>query len=363
MLETKVAPAQDMGLTLATPLLAIPSPSELQQRLGEHALKVLQDIVDDTQRRKQGYLKHHALLNGGIFYAEEYFQMLQTAQEDCKKRKIPSPAINDRIKDMIERGIFYHGMAPVTFFTQEPDKHAPTFLRRNTFKIKADELPSRAIEKVVGPEKGLTLVGCTQVFQLVFAKVLLDHIGADKFDKIFSEKGVKPLSIGPDAQDYALMNLISCIRTPSKEHGDWICFKGYDTYTFKHLFGIGDGENVLVKKTADDQPLLYREFGSSKAGQLKEEIDQQFVAEYNKQQLSFKKILAPAFSARIWRGVASPVIYRRFAKSQITLAQFHLANSGGIIFHGRFHAKRIHELMSAPTPEAASELMERFEKD
>lgn len=357
-MELKVAPAQDMPApALSSTNIAL---SKLQETLGKSALKVLQGIVEDTQHRKDNYLTNHALLNSGIFYAEEYFQLLTTAQKDCETREKPSSSLKARIQMMIERGVFYHGMAPSSCFTQAPDRHSPTGRLRNTFKIKADCLPSTAIEKMVGTEKGLTLVGCTQVIQIVFAKVLLDHIGADKFNAIFSEKGVIPLSIGPDARDYALMSLFKIIFTPEQEHGDWVCFKGYEPYTLKHLFGTGDGENVLVNKTSP--PTLYREFGLSKVGLTKEEIDQNFVTEYNKPQTVFEEILPPQFISNIFRGMASPIHYKRAEKSQITLAHFHSSNGGKIIFKGRLNAKRIEELISAPTTEAASECMARFVK-
>lgn len=264
--------------------------------LNSSMVNALQEVLLDSELRKQKCSNDIQELNQGVFYPNEYFELLEKFGQDKR---------NEWLKN---KGSYYHGLLPVKYFQQKKESSSPTGYRPMEFTCKKDVLPSESIQAAL---KGLSLIGCGEVINLTRYGALNQVLGDEKFNYLFSSDSIVHFPLG---QNNPILKLLKETKVTSSENlsfkkGQLIYIDSAQTNTFnvhshsfgttnlyaiKHLLtGEARGFNAIcVDDTYSKEKFIA--LGTSSAGVSQETISDILLQEYNKKPLDPKKIISKA---------------------------------------------------------------------
>jgi hypothetical protein len=159
-----------------------------------------------------------------------------------------------------------------------------------SFRLKEGKKPSEAIKKFL---QGPTVADCGNALLVCHYKNLLDIIGEEKFDQLFSMEGLR-LTIGQkgitdlenpiywlsDYTEASILQLEGIFGKRPLQLGDECYFQGVPWYGNKHPAGYGGGWNMIYVGDNDMGDQLFVGHGSEKP-LTEREINQKLVELYN----------------------------------------------------------------------------------
>lgn len=148
---------------------------DLKDRIDNAIVTAMKEMCTANAEAYEGLEKNPERLDGGIHYATTYGKVLKTLGTDKAEALL---------KHLINNNDFNLGRAPKKYFDR---------LMPNEFVVRKGKLPSEAL---LGIRKGLTFVDCFATCVIAQYFGLLEALGKDKFDIIFSRDSCFPLTIG-----------------------------------------------------------------------------------------------------------------------------------------------------------------------
>lgn len=144
---------------------------------------------------------------------------------------------------------------PEDYWTGHADTAFFTKIGTCTFELKEGKSASDAIEALL---RGPSVLDCGNATQLAYYKALLDVLGKDKFNELFSEEIFKltitqrgitdsqsPISYFADFTEAAKTGATGVLGNRPLAIGEECHFKGVPFYGNKHPAGFGGGWNVV----------------------------------------------------------------------------------------------------------------------
>jgi hypothetical protein len=318
---------------------------EVESRLNNKAIEVIQAIVGDNESRKNLFKKNIQLLASGIHYDCDYYNaLLETNQ-------------NERLAFFKERNSFFHGYASPKHFKMIND-NTPSGKKVYSFVLMDGVLPSEALRVM---KEGLSFIGCGEVCQVAQYSAILDVLGTEKFNALFASDSSTPLIIGrPQNNPISRLRYYFMEENPSEvKKGDLVYITNAGSYPYKHYRGIARGFNAIcVDNTKGSEK--FTSLGLSPEGMTRDQIVDVLIAEYNKpaQPLAglterTKELLLKLI------GRNSILMAEKLANMQITLERFKQENGGTYTLVCELDAKRIAALANG-TMEQARKLLASY---
>ena len=181
----------------------------------------------------------------------------------------------ESISDQIDK---WEGEIPKSFFNGHADEDFFELTSPFSFKLKEGKSPSDAILSFL---KGPTSVDCWNAILACYHKCILDILGKDKFDQIFTDLAI---SRTDGSATFAYLCEVTTPDSATKplEIGEFCHFRGVKGYLNKHPMGNLAGENVVyVGENRRGHP-LFRGFGF-KNPLTQAEINERFIEGYNQE--------------------------------------------------------------------------------
>ena len=272
----------------------ISSPSAKEISLDEFSnivIKYMKRIIEDNENRMNGYKTNSILINKGIYYPNEYYKIIKNLADHKRKERVNNPNLTKeqlaelspeekRLNWLVEHGSFFHGIVPKCFSINKNILSETGYAPIN-YQLNKGEKPSTALNSLIS---GLTFIGCAEVIQVAEYSALLEVLGEEKFNTIFSAEGKTPLTTGgsvkcdPPAPCDCFLDRDE--QSQSFKKGQFVFFPNIPEYTEKHLDGEAAGWNTICIEDGDNPKFIG--FGFSKDGVLLKRINQAFYDEYNK---------------------------------------------------------------------------------
>jgi hypothetical protein len=265
---------------------------QLEQRVAELALSSLRTLCADAYHRKLNALKNPELLKTGVYYANDYYLLLKQLGR-----------VNE-IEKLKKSGAFFHGLAPSQYFdikkSTNPNCYTGHVLMGYTIKegVKASDALKAVFEELV-------FLDCQEACFVAYYAVLLEILGAEKFDLLFDAASETPLNLCSNDTANPLFILLQnpqrfSFPLSDKYLGKKFYVYGVPAYTFKHLNGEARGFNLFYLEAKK-----FLGLGLNPDGVTAGEITEELVAAYNQRpidaevvtQAVFKKITA-CFNSR-----------------------------------------------------------------
>lgn len=259
------------------------SKEELRTIITDLFVQKFKGIVSDNHQRMQGYKTNSRVLNQGMYYANDYYLALV----DMKQTK--------RLDWLRDKGNFFHGYAPVSHFTMLDEPRSATGKGICMYRVKPGVSPSDALNEFV---KGFSFLGCAEAITVSMYLTVLDMIGKEKFDAIYSQP-VTALNIGDSDPIATHLILMSCTEG-EMEKGMFGYMAGHPYYSYKHPNGEERGFNVLCSEVNEERKPIFLAFGLDPQGVDEDEVAQALVNGYNKPAITKELI-----SEKLWPTVFS----------------------------------------------------------
>ncbi len=164
-------------------------------------------------------------------------------------------------------------------------------VENNYFKTKYTAKPSDAIKSFF---LGKTFADCGNVIMASIYRYILGQVGDEKFDEMFGNPLIQ-FCITPylynqyiDGVGNPLYFLFDKIESSNDLHnGDIVHIQGVEKYKYKHLFGFGQGWNLVVVKKKKNKYVKFIGFGPDefKKPLTFSELKKLLIDSYNKPQL------------------------------------------------------------------------------
>lgn len=316
--------------------------TNLSEKLGLEAIACMQRITKDNSFRVGGCIKdgepiNVSLLKEGIFYPNEYFQLLKKIEEITKK---PQP----RLQHFIDKGNFYHGIVSKKHFEMHSNPQHPYGYTPVLYILKKDVAASDALEAIF---KGLTFLTCSESCEVSFYSALLQILGKEKFNALFGSDTESPLSVG-------VLNALSPGYLLYEDHGpsekmqigDQIFIAGPKSYLKKHIQGEGGNWNLLcIDNTPGKERFIG--FGLNPEGVTMEEILQMLLDEYNSDSIDDQivtKDVQKKYESK--KTKAELLEYERLKNHKMTLKEMLKDGGGKITVIRRLDKSKIEQLLN-----------------
>ncbi len=316
--------------------------NEVRDRLTATAIATVRAIVKDNEERMAGYKDNLQLLATGPFYGNEYFKALQAKSQTA------------RLKYFLEKGNFFHGFAPSTFFYMQPDAQKPTQLVASRFLLKPGKKPSEALAAI---RQGLSFIGCGETCQIGFYEAIREVLGTEKFDMLFAADSPTPLIIHFDTKQGPLESLlVKTIPAGKISKGQITPILNVDLYTIKHFNGEAQ---TYVALCCDDTPdhQLFTTLGLPSEGMTLKEVSEKLMEEFNSTPMGME-IVTKEVAARLQIPHYSPM----FAKKTLTSDEFAARGGGRIFCTVELNAEKITKLANSTFHEART-LLSQWHKN
>ena len=337
-----VAPKELAGDAHSTPTSATEVKEDkavhapLQERLGDAAANHLKAMAADTQARMAGYKEDVQKLKSGAFYPNAYAMALQE-----KKNMVMFEWHRDR-------GNFFHGHAPVKYFSKVKDPGCPSGIAPMEFLLKPGILPEAALDSFATE---LALLDCGTCTMIAYHQALLSELGSEKFNALFSAASLTPLRIAGNAFQH--VPITALLRTVPDDaplkRGQVVGFAGIPTYSNKHANGEAPNFNVICSEAATAGNERFVGHGLSGDGVDLGGLNQVFVDEYNAAPVGLE-IFDTKLRARIMGPVSQKTL--DLSKHQISLGEFEKLGGARLAERMEFHPGRVADLAAASIPEA-----------
>lgn len=154
-----------------------------------------------------------------------------------------------------------------------------------SFHLIDKQKPSHAIKRFF---EGPTIADCGSTVEGIFFKAILEILGQEKFDSIFSNPSsklqIKRFGIGDNGLLELFTDMLNFEASPSKlEIGSRGYINGIPEYNLKHPYGVGSGLHVICMEKKLNGQNLYWGLGLRKY-HTEEEIIKLLVDDYNDNQ-------------------------------------------------------------------------------
>lgn len=156
---------------------------ELEGRLGENAVRALQEMCEErADRMARARARDATAVDGGFWYGNECHEMWTEANR------------SEELESLKKRGRLYHGHAPTAYWEKPKDPSGLFGRAFLVFKLKRGKRPSEALRA-----KGPWIVDCRISIERVLYLALLAELGQEIFDAVFAAEGPAPLRLGERA--------------------------------------------------------------------------------------------------------------------------------------------------------------------
>jgi len=315
----------------------------------------------------EGYTKNLSLLKQGCFYSTENSRALLEADKilDSQRTDKSQPTSAKQWHEFLRsKGNFYHGFVNKKFFEHVSQPSSPTGFCPNHYAIKGQVLPSEALDSLI---KGLTFLDCGAIMDVGYYKAILEVIGKEKFDVIFSRESETPLCIGRKN----LLNPINSLivgkeykKISQLKKGEMAHIRSIEDYRIKHLNGEAAGFNVICIEEGKNPKFIG--FGLNPAGVTVEEITEVLRKEYNKAEVNDSDQFTPEIATKLRKDHSkADVKKRRKLKTEtLTSEQFKKRGGGRIIPEGyqALDTEKIEMLKNASTS-VCQTLLKKWQND
>ncbi len=261
------------------PLLPIDR-DHLRIRLGEIVSRTIKQIAGDFLRRKEGYKRDTTLLESGFWYPCEYFAALK----ECKKEK--------RLEYFVKNGSFYHCYPnpKLTGFQSLSDPESLTGKRPGAFILSPGRSASKALQAL---QQNLIIGDCVQCCQVGQYQALLEILGEERFDKLFSSDPNTRMIISNYAiKANPLFFFLNHAQNGGSKGsrnvypGQRVGFRNYKDYELKHMTGESASYNAIcVDATPGAQKFVT--LGTPAEGFTEDQMLHFMTEEYNHEPVGF----------------------------------------------------------------------------
>ncbi|MFA6118945.1 MAG: hypothetical protein WCT85_06140 [Parachlamydiales bacterium] len=313
-------------------------------RLSTVAIQNISEIVTDRARRIEGYRQDQKLLNGGIWYANEYFKLLR---EEVQKKPLEKKSFyQERLKTFLKEGSFYHGYVYSKDFQMRKvnvSPRTPTGVLQNSYFVKDGVKSSDALKNM---RKGVTFTGCGETCMLGYLEAIKEFLGVEKFDKFFSSNPQEPLIIQfayhqPSTSLFEIKETNEPLRK-----GQIVYILNSKMYSKKHFNGEATGFFCIC---CDDTPgkETFTSLGLPIRA-TRESINQTLLSEFNEEPIGLDIIpeeATPFFKEEVAQS-------QKFKDCQITIEELKKQGGGKIVGKVDFNIQRILQLKNSSLDQA-----------
>ena len=321
----------------------------VRDRLTATAIATVRALVKDNEDRMAGYNDNLQLLKSGCFYGNEYFKALE------KKGQ------KDRVNYYVNKGSFYHNLAPSAFFYMQPDPQKPTQVVPSRFLLIPGKKPSEALAAI---RQGLSFIGCGETCQIGYYEAIREVLGTEKFDMLFAADSPTPLMIHFDTKESPIESLlVKTIPAPKEfKKGQIVPMYNAPLYKIKHLMGEAGG---FVTLCCDDAPndARFTTLGLSSAGVTRDGVNEKLLEELNSEPFGMQAVTAEL--AKCILATVNPEFLaasRQFTLTQLSKDQFIAQVGGNIPGTCELNAERI-TLLANSTFAKARKLLTQWHKN
>lgn len=314
------------------------SEDEVRERLTTKAIEIVRAIVTNNTHRMKEFKREIQLLGSGIFYGNEYFEALKSANQKA------------RLEFYLQKGSFYHGLAPSKHFDMLKNSNSPTGILANCFVLKEGVAPSAALDDI---RQGLSFIGCGETCQIAYYEAVKDVLGTEKFDILFAANSSTPLTIQFNSGNNPINRLLERTSSPKKfVKGRIYQFENTPYYASKHMNGEALGYTTLC---CDDTPgkETFTTLGLSPEGMTQAEVGQKMFEDCNRNPIGLE-IVTEEVAKRILSTYTQKEIsqFKKLETYQFSAEDFAEQGGGRIIASCELNAQRITQLANLSVKEA-----------
>jgi len=329
------------------------SPSEkdrksLASTLYQTAIDTTQAIARDTFQRLQAYEKDVAQLNKGCFFSRDYGTALIESDQKLSAKNVTNsePTIAKRMLEQYKQSdCFYGGSINPKFFTRFKITKAYGLLR-SVFGINDNVKPSDALAAAI---EGPTLIDDALALKISMYKAIMQSIGKEKFDAIFSSNHWTPLYISNDYKtplDYLLVEK-KYKKISELQMGEMALIANCTSYHFKHFSGEKGALQVMCLEPGVDPKLLCLSLNPKgvKLNKIIEELRKAF----NRPEIKYTDLFAPE-TVESLRKAMSPSIQEersRYKNKVLNISEFIRLGGGNIEKYTALDIDKIEKLKKA----------------
>jgi hypothetical protein len=320
----------------------------LRERFNNKVVSVAKEIVADTEKRMQNYLKNIKEVDGGCFYPNDYFNILKRSNQ------------TDRLTFLVTKGSFFHGRAPASCFTMEKNPNSSSGFTSNFFVLKKGVTPSAGLKAI---RDGLSLLGCGEICQIAYYEALKSELGEEKFDLLFAADSKTPLSIGFGSSRNPLLPLFLLKDVPQHfSKGEMVRFENTPYYPIKHINGEASGFNTICCDSTQGQE-RFTTMGLNSQGSTVQQVKQKLFDEYNDNPIS-REIMTKEVAKRLFATYSSDYLKASAALElkQMDYQEFSETKGGSIPLSLEMNFERITQLAAEPL-ESVSKLFNSWTTD
>lgn len=316
--------------------------TSLRDRLSSVAINTLSEIIIDRAKRIEGYKKEKNLLNGGIWYDNEYFKIL-------KEEKYM-----DRLNFFRKKGSFFHGYISKDHFKMIEDPTEPTGLLSHYYKIKETCKPSESLKAL---RNGISFLGCGEACEVGYVEAFKEVLGTDKFDSCFSANSPTPLTINFNFKYKTPFraNLIKETTNEKLKKGEIVYISNSKLYHIKHINGDGAGFFCICS----DDTFKNEKFISLglPLNATTDNINETLIQEFNKDPID-EDIIEKEIAQKIFSTYTQNVLSlsQQLQHRQITKKDFFSQGGGRIIGKFDFNIKKISRLINGSEEKKIKEI-------
>lgn len=255
----------------------------LSDRLGNAVARSVQEMAAESEqalRTKKA--------TQGVFYPGDLIHLLEASKEHA----LLEGARNQKC--------FINGWVNADYFDSVVEKLPDRRRQIRCFSfIAKDEVT--ASEALKAAKTGLRILDCGNVCEIALYDALLQELGEDKFNRLFSKEHGQKLNIGfthDEVQpmryfcrftEAAIQQIPGQVGSRRVQVGDVVSFNGVDEYRKKHPNGMGSNYNVVcIDATPGSQK--YVGHGLSAKGAAEAEIALLMANEYNQKPDHFSRV-------------------------------------------------------------------------
>ncbi len=316
----------------------------LARHMYDIAVECMQDLAKDCAMREKITPDTLHLLNSGLYYGNEYLEILLDLQKKALSEK-SKKAVDAQLKTFTEHGFFFSGVAPEKYFKFVKDKRSPTGKATTQYLIKNKTISASDALDAVIIRKELTFLDCTSVCNLSYYAALKNVLGKDKFDFLLASDGVTPLLIGIDRPECPLIYLLD-FNQKDVVKGVLVKFTGPSFYKLKHINGEAQNFCTLV---LDPHNKKYIGFGLDPEGETFKDIEKDFLREYNADPVGMKGLTHEA--AKKLEGNFDPLVLSQVNQKKndhMTMRQFRKNGKVGMEVMRGLDMEKIQQLIHSP---------------
>lgn len=276
---------------------------------------------------KEAYQAALPVLNGGFWYANDYFTALKALKQKT------------RLEYFKNKNAFYHGHPPEGYIhVKDSDTALRTGVRVSGYVLKN----LSAVQGLVSIRRSLCFIDCQDFLEIAFYHTLLEVLGGKCFDNHFRPNGPNALSLDPDIRLTPLA-LLRTTRSTEKGSfgkrpvmkGEALYFWNVPLYPAKHSEGDASGFHAVCMQTAPSQKFLA--FGLSSDGVTEDAVIDAFVDAFNEKPLQaeemYTKDLAKAISVSVDssllpQGMSAEDYLNKASTAKLTKIQYLNAETG-----------------------------------